>query len=164
MTTLAQQGTQPTGFPTRFREGEARSRRLGRPLRLLGRIDEVDEDLMERIGRAFGERDEAGARLAEAIRMRAGTPGKVTMTQLRTALEHGVAAVESPPATAPRSASTRRRSAPASWAWCCSTAATAAASASFDAMTTLFAPGLFTTADLRCSDPPDGGPAVILLH
>ncbi|MGY0536379.1 oxygenase MpaB family protein [Nocardioides sp. YJ-D4] len=97
MTTLAQQGTHPTGFPTRFREGEARSRRLGRPLRLLGRIDEIDEDLMERIGRAFGERDEAGARLAEAIRMRAGTPGKVTMTQLRTALEHGVAAVESPP-------------------------------------------------------------------
>lgn len=97
MTTLAQQGNQPTGFPTRFREGEARSRRLGRPLRLLGRIAEVDEDLMERIGRAFGERDEAGARLAEAIRMRAGTPGKVTMTQLRTALEHGAAAVESPP-------------------------------------------------------------------
>ncbi|MFI5623598.1 oxygenase MpaB family protein [Nocardioides sp. NPDC051685] len=97
MTTLAQQGTQPTGFPTRFREGEARGRRLGRPLRLLGRIDEVDEELMERIGRAFGERDEAGARLAEAIRMRAGTAGKVTMGQLRTALEHGVAAVESPP-------------------------------------------------------------------
>ncbi len=97
MTTLAQQGTQPTGFPTRFREGEARGRRLGRPLRLLGRIDEVDEELMERIGRAFGERDEAGARLAEAIRMRAGAPGKVTMGQLRTALEHGVASVESPP-------------------------------------------------------------------
>lgn len=52
---------------------------------------------MERIGRAFNERDEPGARLAEAIRMRAGTPGKVTMTQLRTALAHGVAAVESPP-------------------------------------------------------------------
>ncbi|WP_328531056.1 DUF2236 domain-containing protein [Nocardioides sp. NBC_00368] len=97
MTTLAEQGTQPTGFPTRFREGEARGRRLGRPLRLLGRIDEVDEELMERIGRAFCERDEAGARLAEAIRMRAGTAGKVTMTQLRTALENGVAAVESPP-------------------------------------------------------------------
>ncbi|SDK54468.1 hypothetical protein SAMN05428985_104438 [Nocardioides sp. YR527] len=96
MTTLAQ-GTQPTGFPTRFREGEARGRRLGRPLRLLGRIDEVDEDLMERIGRAFGERDEPGARLAEAIRMRAGTTGKVTMTQLRTALEHGVAGVKDPP-------------------------------------------------------------------
>ncbi|MFE6646628.1 oxygenase MpaB family protein [Nocardioides sp. NPDC057772] len=97
MTTLAQQGTQPSGFPTRFREGEARGRRLGRPLRLLGRVTEVDEGLMERIGRAFNERDEPGARLAEAIRMRAGAPGKVTMTQLRTALEHGVAAVESPP-------------------------------------------------------------------
>ncbi|NGN91150.1 DUF2236 domain-containing protein [Nocardioides sp. KC13] len=97
MTTFAQQGTQPAGFPTRFREGEARGRRLGRPLRLMGRIVDVDEELMERIGRAFNERDEAGARLAEAIRMRAGAPGKVTMTQLRTALEHGVAAVDSPP-------------------------------------------------------------------
>jgi hypothetical protein len=88
----------PVGaFPQRFREAEARSTRLGRPLRLLGRVREVDEDLMERIGRAFGERDEAGAALADAIRMRAGDPRRVTMAQLRSALEHGIAAVPDAP-------------------------------------------------------------------
>lgn len=85
--------------PTRFREAEARSARLGRTLRAIGRVPAVDEALMARIGRAFLERDELGARLADAIRTRAGGPdaGRVTMTQFRTALEHGIAAVTDPP-------------------------------------------------------------------
>ncbi|PWN02328.1 DUF2236 domain-containing protein [Nocardioides silvaticus] len=84
-------------YPTRFREAEARSRRLGVPLRLMGRVKAVDEDLMDRIGRAFGERDELAATLAEAMRTRAGQPGRVTMEQLRTALAGGIDAVPDAP-------------------------------------------------------------------
>ncbi|TIC83253.1 DUF2236 domain-containing protein [Nocardioides sp. GY 10113] len=85
-------------YPRRFREAEERSRRMGRPLRVFGRIAEVDEELMSRIGRAFNERDEVGARLAEAIRTRAGESGRVTMEQLRAALAGGLEAVPGPPA------------------------------------------------------------------
>lgn len=85
--------------PARFRAGEERNRRLGRPLKLIGRVKQVDEALMERIGRAMLERDELGARLADAIRLRAGEPGRVTMAQFRRALEHGVGSVaDAPPA------------------------------------------------------------------
>ncbi|HWJ80696.1 MAG TPA: oxygenase MpaB family protein [Nocardioides sp.] len=93
------QAATPTrgAFPSRYREAEARSTRMGRPLRLLGRVGDVDEALMERLGRAFGERDELGARLADAIRMRGDAPGRVTMDQLRTALAGGIAAVDDPP-------------------------------------------------------------------
>ena len=67
-------------YPTRYREAEARS---------------------ARIGRGFLERDEVGARLADAIRMRADQPGRVTMAQFRTALERGADAVpDAPPALA----------------------------------------------------------------
>lgn len=83
--------------PTRFRAGEPRNRRLGRPLRAIARIREVDEQLMERIGRAMGERDEPGARLADAIRLRAGAPGAVSMTQFRRALQDGIEAVDDAP-------------------------------------------------------------------
>lgn len=97
MTTDIERGA----FPSRFREAEARSARLGRPLRLVGRVRDVDPALMERVGRGFLERDEVGARLADAIRMRAGSPGKVTLRQLRTALHEGLAAVpDAPPALA----------------------------------------------------------------
>jgi hypothetical protein len=84
-------------FPARFRAGEERNTRLGRGLRLLARVDELDEDLMARIGRGFTERDELGARLADAIRLRAGRPGKVTMRQFKVALEQGVSAVPDAP-------------------------------------------------------------------
>ncbi|WP_183093608.1 oxygenase MpaB family protein [Nocardioides stalactiti] len=84
-------------FPQRYREAEARGVRLGAPLRLMGRVKRVDEDLMARIGQAFGERDEPGAALAHAIRMRAGQPGRVSMQQLRSALEGGLDAVPDPP-------------------------------------------------------------------
>lgn len=87
------------GYPTRYREAEARSRRLGLPLRVAGRVREVDEDLMDRIGRAFLERDEVAADLADAMRMRAGQPGRVRMEQFRAALAGGIDAVpDAPPA------------------------------------------------------------------
>jgi hypothetical protein len=86
-------------FPTRFRAGGARNERMGRPLKVIARVKKVDEELLARIGRAMFERDELAARLAEAIRLRAGEPGRVTKAQLSQALEWGVASVpDAPPA------------------------------------------------------------------
>lgn len=76
--------------PTRFRAGGQRNVRLGRVLKTLAGVREVDEDLMERIGRGFTQRDELGARLAAAMRLPAGDPEKVSMAQFRGALEDGV--------------------------------------------------------------------------
>ncbi|MFD7308267.1 oxygenase MpaB family protein [Promicromonospora sp. NPDC059942] len=73
-------------YPRRFRSAEARGRRIGRPLRVLGRVRGVDEALLARIGRAFSEEDDAGAALAAAMRLPAGDPGRVTHAQLRAAL------------------------------------------------------------------------------
>ena len=74
-------------YPLRFRSAEARGARIGRPLRLFGRVGRVDEALLERIGRAFSEEDDAGAALAAAMRLPAGTPGRVTHDQLKKALQ-----------------------------------------------------------------------------
>lgn len=76
--------------PTRFRAGGQRNVRLGRVLKTLAGVRKVDEDLMERIGRGFTERDELGARLAVAMRLPAGDSEKVSMAQFRGALEDGV--------------------------------------------------------------------------
>lgn len=90
-----------TPIPTRYREAEERSRRMGRPLKAFARIDDLDEDLMTRIGHAFNEQDELGARLADAMRMRAGEPGRVSMEQFRAALAGPAGAVpDAPPALA----------------------------------------------------------------
>ncbi|MDP2772630.1 MAG: oxygenase MpaB family protein [Nocardioides sp.] len=88
-----------TTYPSRFREAQARGERLGRPLRLLARVGEVDEDLMARLGDGFRARDEVGAALAHAMRLRAGEPGRVSMADFRAALEHGVPD-DAPPALA----------------------------------------------------------------
>lgn len=85
-----------TSLPSRFREAEDRGRRLGRPLRLAARIREVDEDLMRRIGERMLTRDEPGGRLADAMRLRAGDPARVTMDDFRTALRDGLDAVDDP--------------------------------------------------------------------
>ncbi|MFI2488378.1 oxygenase MpaB family protein [Promicromonospora kroppenstedtii] len=76
-------------YPLRFRSAEARGTRIGRPLRVLGRVRGVDEALLDRIGRAFLEQDDAGAALAAAMRLPAGTPGRVTHAMLRSALAAG---------------------------------------------------------------------------
>lgn len=86
-------------YPRRFRAGGERNRRLGRPLKIAGRVrGGVDEALLRRIGRAMTERDELGARLAIAMRLRAGDPGRVTMAQFRAALAGGLVAVPDAPA------------------------------------------------------------------
>jgi hypothetical protein len=100
-TELATAAGTPTGpsYPTRFRAGGDRNRRLGRPLKVVGRVKAVDEELLNRIGAAMNERDELGGRLADAIRLRAGTPGKVEMAQFRQALAGGIESVpDAPPA------------------------------------------------------------------
>jgi hypothetical protein len=74
--------------PSRFRAGEERGARIGRPLKLVGRVRTVDEDLMELIGQRFMERDEAGAALARAIR--STDDDAVTMGQFHHALAHGI--------------------------------------------------------------------------
>lgn len=77
-------------YPSRFREGEARGARLGRALRVIAGVRSLDEDLMDRIGRGFLERDELGASLVEAMRMREGDPSAVSRGQFQKALEEGI--------------------------------------------------------------------------
>ncbi|CAB4703731.1 MAG: DUF2236 domain-containing protein [Actinobacteria bacterium] len=84
--------------PSRFREAEARGVRLGRPLRHLGRVREIDEALMARIAQRLTTVDEPGARVAAAIRTRSAGE-RVTMSQVHTALSDGIEAVpDAPPA------------------------------------------------------------------
>ncbi|MEU7581694.1 oxygenase MpaB family protein [Streptomyces sp. NPDC041068] len=74
-------------FPSRFREAEDRGRRIARAIFLFADIDkDVDETLMERLGNALLERDELGAALAEAMRLPAGDPDRVTHAQIGEAL------------------------------------------------------------------------------
>ncbi|MGA8256891.1 MAG: oxygenase MpaB family protein [Nocardioides sp.] len=73
-------------YPARFREAEGRGARLGRPLKVVARVGEVDEDLMHRIGLAFTRVDEAGASLARAMRLPASDARRVTMADFSSAL------------------------------------------------------------------------------
>lgn len=86
-------------FPTRYRAAEKRGARLGLPLKLAARIQDVDEDLLERLGRGFWDIDEVGEVLAKAMRLPKDHPDRVTMAQFRQALAEGVASVpDAPPA------------------------------------------------------------------
>ena len=86
-------------IPTRYRAAEQRGARLGRPLRMVARVRESDEELLQRLGRGFMETDELGGRLAKAIRLPASDPDRVTMADFRTALADGIDAVpDAPPA------------------------------------------------------------------
>ncbi|MHB9757012.1 oxygenase MpaB family protein [Streptomyces sp. BYX5S] len=88
-----------TRFPSRYREAEERGRRIARGIFLFADIDkDIDETLMERVGDALLERDELGARLADATRLPAGDPDRVTHAQLGRALS---AAPADLPADAP---------------------------------------------------------------
>ncbi len=87
-----------TTYPTRFRSGEERAARIGRLLKAVGRVREVDDALMDQIGRRFMERDEVGAALVHAMR---SPTDHVTMAQFRQALDHGIESVDAaPPALA----------------------------------------------------------------
>ena len=99
MTSVATDVDRTHEFPTRYRAAEKRGTRLGRPLRLAARIGEVDEELLERLGRGFMDVDDLGGRLAKAMRLPANDPNRVTMADFRTALDDGIAAVpDAPPA------------------------------------------------------------------
>jgi hypothetical protein len=88
-----------SGFPQRYRAAEKRGMRLGLPLRVAARIREVDEDLMQRLGRGFWDIDPLGAELAKAMRLPAGNADRVTMAQVRQALAEGLDSVaDAPPA------------------------------------------------------------------
>ncbi len=84
-------------YPSRFREAERRSARIGRPLRRVAGLREVDEELMHDIGTAYFVGDDLGAELAQAMRMRADAPGRVTRAELETGLDRGSDAVDDAP-------------------------------------------------------------------
>jgi hypothetical protein len=81
-------------LPSRFRADEERGARIGRVLRSVARVKQVDEDLMELIGERFMQRDEIGAALVTA--MREGDD-RVTMAQFHRALARGIDSVEAAP-------------------------------------------------------------------
>lgn len=82
-----------TRIPARYRTAEERGARIGRVLKTVGRVKQVDEDLMDLIGRRFMARDEVGAALVHAMR----AERSVTMQQFQQALAHGIDSIESPP-------------------------------------------------------------------
>lgn len=72
---------------------------MGRLLRRIARVEQVDEELLGLLGRRLYARDEPGAALVRA--MRAGGTERVTRAQFRRALDEGVQAVpDAPPALA----------------------------------------------------------------
>jgi hypothetical protein len=96
MTSSGEQGKRESlPYPRRFRGTPERNARLGRILRRAARVDRVDEDLCDLIGRRMFERDELGGELVRA--MRAGGAAGVTMAQFNTALEKGIDAVDDAP-------------------------------------------------------------------
>lgn len=90
-------GTSP--YPRRFRGAPRRNARVARPLGLIARVRERDEELEDLLGRRMFERDELGADLAAAMRRGRGDAGRVTMGQFRRALADGVDAVPDAPPT-----------------------------------------------------------------
>jgi ER-bound oxygenase mpaB/B'/Rubber oxygenase, catalytic domain len=84
--------------PHRFRGARERTERLARPLRLIAGVKAVDEQLLDQLGRRMFARDELGAQLVEAMRRPREDPDRVTMAQLKRALEDGIDTVPDAPA------------------------------------------------------------------
>lgn len=93
---VARHGQSPT-FPSRYRSDEKRSAHLGRVLRHFAGVKELDEQLMERLGEGFMQKDELGAEFARAMRLPADHSERVTRAQLQVAIDDGIAAVDDPP-------------------------------------------------------------------
>jgi len=88
---------QAVGTPGRFRRGEQRAAAIGKVLKIVGRVGEVDEELVDLIGHRFMECDELGEQLA--IAMRSKGDDRVTMQQFHRVLADGLSAVpDAPPA------------------------------------------------------------------
>jgi hypothetical protein len=96
---LPQEATPVATYPLRFRAAEERTRRIGRPLQLLTRIQSPDEPTLNMIGQRLMERDEVGAALAQAMRIKdKSDPRRVTMGQFNRALDEGVDQLPDAPA------------------------------------------------------------------
>ena len=93
---VARQEPSPT-VPSRYRSDEKRSARLGKVLRHFAGVKQLDEELMQRLAEGFMQKDELGADLARAMRLRADDPERVTMAELQVAIADGIAAVDDPP-------------------------------------------------------------------
>lgn len=85
--------------PTRWASARERNERIAAPLKAIARVREVDEDLVDRLGRRMFARDELGARLVSAMRRDRDDPARVTMPQFHRALNEGIAAVPDAPAS-----------------------------------------------------------------
>lgn len=83
--------------PTRWASARERNERIAAPLKAIARVREVDEELVELLGRRMFARDEAGARLVGAMRRDRDDPARVTMAQFHQALREGVDAVPDAP-------------------------------------------------------------------
>jgi hypothetical protein len=77
-------------YPSRYEGNRPRNEAIGKPLVYFGKVREVDNDLLDRIGRRMYARDEVGAALVRAMRLDRDDPERVTMRQFHQALEHGV--------------------------------------------------------------------------
>ncbi|KSZ59862.1 hypothetical protein Z045_06865 [Rhodococcus pyridinivorans KG-16] len=93
---LRDESTRP--YPTRYEGNRPRNERIGRPLKKFARIHEVDQHLLDRIGRRMFARDEVGAALVRGMRRDRDDPQRVTMKQFHRALEHGIESVPDAPA------------------------------------------------------------------
>ncbi|MGU3585083.1 oxygenase MpaB family protein [Rhodococcus sp. C26F] len=85
-------------YPTRYEGNRPRNERIGKPLKKFARIHEVDQHLLDRIGRRMFARDEVGAALVRGMRRDRDDPERVTMKQFHRALEHGIESVPDAPA------------------------------------------------------------------
>lgn len=94
MTALLTTPTDSTVAPTRHRAAEQRGARIARPLRLLGRVRHVDEDLMAALGQGYLRTDGPGARVAAGFG--ASGPDRVTHVDVRRALRGDLDGVAAP--------------------------------------------------------------------
>ncbi|TCN58538.1 uncharacterized protein DUF2236 [Rhodococcus sp. SMB37] len=84
-------------YPSRYEGNRPRNEAIGRPLVRFAKIRQVDDELLDRIGRRMYARDEVGAALVQAMRFDRDDPERVTMRQFHQALEHGVGTVPNAP-------------------------------------------------------------------
>lgn len=97
MTQVLAQDVDASPYPRRYAGNRPRNEAIGAPLRRVAKVTEVDNDLLDLIGRRMYARDEIGADLVAAMRLDRDNPARVTMKQFHTALEHGVDAVPDAP-------------------------------------------------------------------
>ncbi|WP_243788389.1 oxygenase MpaB family protein [Saccharopolyspora gloriosae] len=98
MTPPVAQRTSAAAYPTRFFGAPQRSERIGRVLRWAAGVKDLDEELLDRIGRRMFTRDEIGARLVRAMGRDRPDAERVTMAGFGQALEHGIDSVPDAPA------------------------------------------------------------------